>query len=86
MFLSADLALLHPRKARRLEIEKCTTVPLPDFTRAYLNDVLSDVRNLNQRIYACEAELLSKIEVCHLIEHRGKHFDSEIVDIFLEMI
>lgn len=64
----AELALLHPRKARRPEIEKCAAVTLPEFTNAYLNDVLGDVRNLNQRIEACEVELLSKVEACDLTE------------------
>jgi transposase len=64
----AELALLHPRKARRPEIEKCAAVTLPDFTHAYLNDVISDVSNLNQRIVSCELELLAKVEACHLTE------------------
>jgi hypothetical protein len=60
----AELALLHPRKIRRPEIEKCAAVTLPDFTHAYL----TDVRNYNQRIELCETELISKIAACHLTE------------------
>ena len=64
----AELALLHPRKLRRPEIEKCAAVTLPDFTHAYLNDVISDVHALNLRIECCEFELLSKIDSCQLNE------------------
>jgi transposase len=64
----AELALLHPRKARRPEIEKCAAVTLPDFTHAYLADIISDVNNLNLRIEACETELLAKIDIFHLSE------------------
>jgi len=64
----AELALLHPRKLRRPEIEKCAAFTLPDFTHTYLNDVINEVRNLNQRIEAYEVELLSKVDVCQLTE------------------
>lgn len=64
----SELALLHPRKLRRPEIEKCAAVTLPDFTHAYLNDVIQDVHALNLRIEDCETELLAKIGSWHLNE------------------
>jgi transposase len=63
-----EIALLHPRKARRSEIEKCAAVELPDYLGGYLQEVLSDVQLLNQRITSGETTLLGMIPTCHLDE------------------
>lgn len=47
---------------RRPEIEKCAAVPLPDYLRAYLQEVLEDVRTLNERIELGEKLVLRKID------------------------
>ena len=62
----AEIAALHRTKAKRPEIEKSAAVLLPDYIQAYLQEVLGDVRLLNQRIAVSEAELLQKIDTLHL--------------------
>lgn len=62
----AEIALLHPRKARRSEIEKCAAVELPDYLLGYLREVLSDVQALNQRIAGGEIRLMEMIPACDL--------------------
>lgn len=64
----AEIAALHRTKAKRAEIEKSAAVDLPDYVKAYLQEVLSDVRQLNQRIVSGQAELLKKIETLGLQE------------------
>ena len=63
-----EIALLHRNRLKRPEIEKCAAVELPDYLRDYLNEVLCDVKMLNERITAGEAELLAKVERCQLAE------------------
>lgn len=61
-----EIAALHRTKSKRIEIEKCCSVELPDYLRTYLQEVLGDVRLINQRIAAGEVELLSKISTYDL--------------------
>ena len=61
-----EIAALHRNKAKRSEIEMSASVDLPDYLCVYLQEVLQDVRQLNQRIQASQAVLLSKIETCQL--------------------
>jgi transposase len=58
----AEIAALHRNKAKRIEIEKSASVKLPAYIYSYLEEVLTDVRELNQRIQTSETELLAKIE------------------------
>jgi len=64
----AEIAALHRTRAKRAEIEKSAEVKLPDYVLAYLQEVLSDVRQLNQRIVAGQAGLLTQIETLDLQE------------------
>jgi transposase len=64
----AEIVALHRTKAKRAEIEKSAAVNLPDYVKTYLQDVLSDVRQLNQRIVSGQAELLKKVEILGLSE------------------
>lgn len=64
----AEVAALHRNPVKRAEIEKSAAVKLPDYVKAYLQEVLSDVRQLNQRIISGQAELLTKIETLGLRE------------------
>lgn len=65
---ATEIAALHRRQAKRAEIEKCASVALPAYLHAYLQEVLQDVRELNQRISHAEAQLLEKIVSCNLEE------------------
>lgn len=62
----AEIAALHRTKAKRPEIEKSAAVILPDYIKVYLQEILEDVRLLNQRITAGEAQLLKKIDTLSL--------------------
>jgi transposase len=62
----AEIAALHRTRAKRAEMEKSADVELPDYVRAYLREVLADVRLLNQRIAAGESDLLAKISAYDL--------------------
>jgi transposase len=62
----AEIAALHRNKVKRPEIEKCASVVLPAYIRTYLQEVLNDVRLLNQRIQVGEAALLAKAEAFEL--------------------
>lgn len=42
----AEIAHLHPRKAKQVEIEKCAAVELPSYLNGYLEEVLNDVQLL----------------------------------------
>ncbi len=64
----AEIALLHPRKAKQPEIEKCAAVELPDYLDSYLAEVLNDVHLLNQRSADGEMTLLDMIDSCQLDE------------------
>lgn len=64
----AEIALLHPRKAKQPEIEKCAAVELPAYLDSYLTEVLNDVQLLNQRSVAGEMALLDMIGSCQLDE------------------
>jgi len=64
----AEIALLHPRKAKQPEIEKCAAVELPDYLDSYLAEVLNDVHLLNQRSADGEMALLGMIGSCQLDE------------------
>lgn len=64
----SEMAALHRNQAKRPEIEKCASVELPDYLRAYLQEVLNDVQMLNQRIKTGQIEILDKIVSCNLIE------------------
>jgi transposase len=64
----AEIALLHPRKAKQPEIEKCAAVELPAYLDSYLEEVLNDVQLLNQRSVAGEMALLDMIGSCQLDE------------------
>lgn len=61
-----EIAALHRNRAKRPEIEKCAAVPLPDYMRSYLQEVLEDVRTLNERIDRGEQDVLDKIDACDL--------------------
>lgn len=63
-----EIAALHRNRAKRAEIEKSAAVELPDYILGYLQEVLNDVRQLNQRIDAGEADLLRKIDTFGLNE------------------
>ena len=62
----SEIAALHRNKAKRAEIEKCASVEIPNYLQVYLQEVLVDVRSLNQRIIAMETSLLAKIETFNL--------------------
>lgn len=64
----AEIAALHRNRLKRPEIEKCASVEIPDYMRAYLQEVYEDVRSLNQRVEDGEKELLRKIDACGLRE------------------
>jgi hypothetical protein len=64
----AEIAALHRTKTKRPEIEKSASVELPDYLRGYLQEVLNDVRLLNQRVKEGETDLLAKISECNLTE------------------
>jgi transposase len=64
----AEIALLHPRKAKQPEIEKCAAVELPDYLDSYLAEVLNDVHLINQRSADGEMALLNMIGSCQLDE------------------
>jgi transposase len=64
----AEIAHLHPRKAKQVEIEKCAAVELPSYLNGYLEEVLNDVQLLNQRTVAGEMALLAMIPTCQLEE------------------
>lgn len=64
----AEIALLHPRKAKQPEIEKCAAVELPAYLDSYLAEVLIDVHLLNQRSADGEMALLDMIGSCKLDE------------------
>ena len=64
----AEIALLHPRKAKQPEIEKCAAVGLPTYLDSYLQEVLNDVHLYNQRTEIGETALLAMIPYCHLDE------------------
>ncbi len=61
-----EIAALHRLRSRRDEIEKSASVEIPDYLRSYLQEVLSDVTLLNQRILSGEADVLSRIVSCDL--------------------
>jgi len=56
-----EIAALHRTKAKRIEIEKSASVQLPDYLLGYLQEVLGDVRLLNQRILDGEVSLYASI-------------------------
>jgi transposase len=58
----AEIAALHRNKLKRLEIERCASVELPEYLLPYLQEVLEDVRLLNQRIESGEALILTRSE------------------------
>lgn len=62
----SEIAALHRNKAKHAEIEKCASVEIPNYLQVYLQEVLVDVRSLNQRIIAMETSLLAKIETFNL--------------------
>lgn len=64
----SDIAALHRAKTKRAEIEKSAAVPLPDYLKTYLQEVLADVRLLNERIAETEATLLKMIDTLNLAE------------------
>lgn len=64
----AEIAALHRNRRKRPEIEACAAVPLPDYLRAYLGEVLADLEQLNERIARGERALLAQIEPCQLGE------------------
>lgn len=64
----AEIAALHRTQAKRAEIEKSAAIPLPDYVKDYLQEVLLDVRQLNQRIISGQAELLKQIDTLGLRE------------------
>jgi transposase len=61
-----EIAALHRNPAKRIEVEKCCSVALPDYLLPYLQETLADLYQINQRIAAGEADLLSKISVFNL--------------------
>ncbi len=61
-----EIAALHRNRLKRPEIEKCASVPLPEYINPYLQEVLDDVNTLNNRIIQAEHELLDKIVSCNL--------------------
>ncbi len=64
----AEIAALYRSKTKRPEIEKSASVMLPEYLLDYLGEVLSDVRNLNERVAQGEKEIIAKIEECDLGE------------------
>jgi transposase len=62
------IANFHRNKIKRMEIEKSAAVKLPTYILDYLQEVLADVRSLNERITKGEAELLAKIPAYGLAE------------------
>lgn len=63
-----EIAALYRSRVKRPEIEKSAAVELPEYVRPYLQDVLADVRLLNQKVNTGEIELFSKIETFELAE------------------
>jgi transposase len=64
----AEIAALYRSKTKRAEIEKSASVELPDYLRGYLQEVLADVRLLNQRIEDGEVLLFAAIGANDLTE------------------
>ena len=81
----AEIAALHRTRTKRAEIEKSAEAKLPDYVLAYLQEVLSDVRQLNQRIVAGQAELLKMIEFLGLQEQVDRMCTVPAVTQFLAM-
>jgi hypothetical protein len=49
---TAEIATLHRTKSKRAEIDKSAYVELPGYLQVFLQEVLIDVRVLNQRFEA----------------------------------
>jgi transposase len=63
----AEIAALHRSQAKRVEIQRCASVELPDYLRTYLQEVLDDVRRLNQHIHEGETAIIQRSQEYDLI-------------------
>lgn len=81
----SEIAAFHRNKDKRLEIEKSASVKPPDYVKVYLQEVLTDVRQLNLRIVTAEAELLKMIEILNLGDQVERMCTVPAVTRFLAM-